>query len=62
MVRAPAQSAQPAPAAARPVAPARADDGAPQDLKRIHAIDAATEAALNGLGIHRYAAISGWLN
>jgi predicted flap endonuclease-1-like 5' DNA nuclease len=55
-------SSQPAPAAApRPVAPAQADDGAPQDLKRIHAIDAATEAALNGLGIHRYAAISGWL-
>jgi predicted flap endonuclease-1-like 5' DNA nuclease len=54
-------SPQPAPAAApRPAAPARADDAAPQDLKRIHAIDAATEAALNKLGIHRYDAISRW--
>jgi predicted flap endonuclease-1-like 5' DNA nuclease len=54
-------SPQPAPAAApRPAAPARADDAAPQDLKRIHAIDAATEAALNRLGIHRYDAISRW--
>ena len=54
-------SPQPAPAAApRPAAPARADDAAPQDLKRIHAIDAATEAALNRLGIYRYDAISRW--
>jgi len=54
-----APSPQPAPAAApRPAAPA--DDAAPQDLKRIHAIDAATEAALNRLGIRRYDAISRW--
>jgi len=54
-------SPQPAPAAApRPAAPAQAGDAAPQDLKRIHAIDAATEAALNRLGIHRYDAISRW--
>lgn len=54
-------SPRPAPAAApRPAAPARADDAPPQDLKRIHAIDAATEAALNRLGIYRYDAISRW--
>jgi predicted flap endonuclease-1-like 5' DNA nuclease len=54
-------SPQPAPAAApRPAAPAQASDAAAQDLKRIQAIDAATEAALNRLGIHRYDAISRW--
>src|SRR5262245_4478167 len=54
-------SPQPAPAAAPRPAPAQAQAGAPQDLKRIHAIDAATEAALNRLGIHRYDAIGRWL-
>jgi predicted flap endonuclease-1-like 5' DNA nuclease len=54
-------SPQPAPAAApRPAAPAEAGDAAPQDLKHIYAIDAATEAALNRLGINRYDAISRW--
>ena len=54
-------SPQPAPAAApRPAAPAEAGDAAPQDLKHIYAIDAATEAALNRLGITRYDAISRW--
>jgi len=52
---------QPAAAAAPRLAPAQADDGAPQDLKCIHAIDAATEAALNRLGVHRYDAISRWM-
>jgi predicted flap endonuclease-1-like 5' DNA nuclease len=54
-------SPQPAPAVApRPAAPAEAGDAAPQELQRIHAIDAATEAALNRLGINRYDAISRW--
>jgi len=57
-----APNAQPVPAAApRRAAPAAADDAAPQDLKRINAIDAATEAALNKLGINRYDVIAGWV-
>ena len=53
---------QPVPAAAPPPpAPPQANDAAPQDLKCISGIDAATEAALNRLGIHRYQAIAGWV-
>jgi predicted flap endonuclease-1-like 5' DNA nuclease len=44
----------------RPATPAQANDAAAQDLKRISAIDAATETALNQLGIRRYDAIAGW--
>jgi predicted flap endonuclease-1-like 5' DNA nuclease len=54
---------QPVPAAAapQPAAPPQANDAAPQDLKCISGIDAATEAALNRLGVHRYQAIAGWV-
>ena len=34
---------------------------APQDLKSIQGIDAATEARLNGLGISRYEQIAAWM-
>src|SRR5262245_41135376 len=44
----------------RPATPAQVNDAAAQDLKRISAIDAATETALNKLGIRRYDAIAGW--
>jgi len=54
-------SPQPVAAATpRPATPAQANDAAAQDLKRISAIDAATETALNKLGIRRYDAIAGW--
>src|SRR5262245_32799201 len=54
-------SPQPVPAAApHSAARPRADEAVPQDLKRISGIDAASEAALNKLGIHRYEAIAGW--
>jgi predicted flap endonuclease-1-like 5' DNA nuclease len=54
-------SPQPVAAATpRPATPAQANDAAAQDLKRISAIDAATETALNQLGIRRYDAIAGW--
>jgi predicted flap endonuclease-1-like 5' DNA nuclease len=39
---------------------AAGEPSAPQDLKRIETIDAATEAALNQLGINRYDQISQW--
>ena len=57
------RSAPPAPAqppAAAPT-PAPAVDTAPQDLKRIHLIDAAVEASLNELGINRYEHIAAWM-
>jgi predicted flap endonuclease-1-like 5' DNA nuclease len=56
-----ASAAKPAPVAAsvpRPAAPA--DASAPQDLKSIQGIDAATEARLNGLGVSRYEQIAAW--
>ena len=56
----PAPAASPAQAAAAPT-PARAADTSPQDLKRIHLIDAPVEASLNNLGINRYEHIAAWM-
>ena len=57
-VAAPVVAATPAPASA--AVPARGRCSAPQDLKSIQGIDAATEARLNGLGVSRYEQIAAW--
>lgn len=51
---------QTAPVTSPRAAAAAGEPTAPQDLKRIAAIDAATEAALNQLGIYHYDQISRW--
>src|SRR5262245_20180291 len=53
-------SAPPPAAAPQPVAPPLAATG-PQDLKRIHLIDAGVEANLNKLGVTRYEQIAAWM-
>jgi len=49
------------PLAPPPVAPTLVETEPAQDLKRIALIDAALEAGLNKLGVHRYDQIAGWM-